>query len=129
MIRSILLFNKRVFRVSFFGILLLSLISACLDRVPDPLKEGTPFDAVLKLNKNIDGLRNLAFACSGTDSIALFSIKYYDDGSVGYLLGMKEGRSVELYSEIVSDLIRVPELSMVQSKGVFFLDSQWRTNH
>lgn len=124
MIRSIILFYKRVFRVSFFGLLLLSLISACLDKVPEPLKEGTPLDAVLKLNKNVDGLRNLAFACSSADSIALFSIKYYDDGSVAYLLGMKEGRSVELYSEIVSDIVWVPELSMEQLEGVFF----WTVN-
>ena len=125
MIRSIILFYKRVFRVSLFGILLLSLISACLDKeVPEPLKEGTPLDAVVKLNKNVDGLRNLAFACSGADSIALFSIKYYDDGSVGYLLGIKEGRSIELYSEIVSDMIWVPELSMEQSESVFF----WTVN-
>lgn len=124
MIKSIILFYKRVFRVSLFGLLLLSLISACLDKVPEPLKEGTPLDAVLKLNKNVDGLRNLAFAYSSADSIALFSIKYYEDGSVGYLLGMKEGRSVELYSEIVSDMVCVPELSMEQSEGVFF----WTVN-
>ena len=123
-IRAIIPLFIGFIRISLFGILVLSLISACLVKDPAPQGESTPLDVVLKLNKNVDGLKNLASACLAADSVALFSIRYYDDGSVGYMLGMKEGGSIELYSEIVSETVWVPELSMEQSEGIFY----WTVN-
>lgn len=119
--RSIIPFISSFFRIPLFGIIVLSLLSACLVKAPpEPTGEGTPIDIVLKLNKNVDGLRNLASACIAKDSITVFSIEYNADESVCYLLGMKEGASIELYSEIISDLVRVPELSMEKEDNVFF---------
>lgn len=114
------LFNKGIIRVPLFGILVLSLLSACLDKTQESIEEGLHLDVVLKLNANVEGLRNLANACMTEDSIAVFSIEHNADSSVCYLLGVKAGDDIELYSEIISDLISVPELSMVKEDTVFF---------
>lgn len=122
MIRSIILFYKRVFRVSVFGLLLLSMISACLSSVieTDPEDDGTPSTTVVKLNKNVIGLRGLANACLKADSVAVFSIEYNEDQSALYWLSMKEGGDIELFSEIVAEDIRVPELSMEWVRDAFY---------
>ena len=115
-----------IIRVLFFGILAVSVLSACLSKDTDekPEDDGTPSTTVVKLNKNVVGLRDLANACMRADSIAVFSIEYNDDWSVLYWLSMKEGGDIELYSEIVSDEIRVPELSMKRNGNSFY----WTVN-
>lgn len=90
----------------------LFLVSACLDSSLDSVMDATPSGTVCKLNKNVSGLRKLASACLKVDSVAVFSIDYNDDGSALYWLSMKEEGDIELYSEIISEDIRVPELSM-----------------
>lgn len=89
-----------------------------------PEDDGTPSTTVVKLNKNVIGLRDLANACLRADSIAVFSIEYNDDWSVLYWLSMKEGGDIELYSEIVSDEFLVPELSMKREGDDFY----WMVN-
>lgn len=106
------------------GIMFVSLISACLILPDDPVEDGTPLGTVWKLNKNVEGLKSLAEACMKADSVSIFNIAYNDDGSVLYSLGMKEGVVVELFSEIVSQEILVPELSIVQDGVDFF----WTVN-
>ena len=113
-------------RVSLFSILVVPVLTACLSKDTEvkPEDDGTPSTTVMKLNKNVSGLRDLANACMNADSIAVFSIEHNDDWSVLYWLSMKEGGDIELYSEIVSDEIRVPELSMKRKGNDFF----WTVN-
>lgn len=126
MIRPIIPFYKRNILVSFLGFLTVSFLSACLksDIEIKPEDDGTPSTTVMKLNKNVSGLRDLAEACIKKDSIAVFNIEYNDDGSVLYWLSMKAGGDIELYSEIISDEMQVPELSMKREGNVFF----WTVN-
>ena len=107
-------------RMTLSGILFVSLISACLIIPDEPVEDGTPLGAVWKLNKNVEGLKSLAEACMKADSVSLFNIVYNNDGSVLYSLGMREGAVIELYSEIVSQEILVPELSIVQDSVDFW---------
>ena len=111
---------------SLLGGLVVTFFSACLSGALDikPEDDGTPSTTVVKLNKNVSGLRDLANACLKADSIAVFSIEYNDDGSVLYWLSMKAGGDTELYSEIVSDEMRVPELSMKREGNEFY----WTVN-
>lgn len=115
---------KSLLRIPLFGLLVVSLISACLNATLEPEEEETPSGVVWKLNKNVKGLRGLANACMKADSIAVFNIEYNDDGSVLYWLSMKNEGDIELYSEIVSDEILVPELSMQWVENAFF----WTVN-
>lgn len=117
---------KRFMWFSLLGVLVVSLNSACLSGAIDikPDDDGTPSTTVVKLNKNVSGLRDLANACLKADSIAVFNIDYNDDGSVLYWLSMKAGGDIELYSEIVSDEMRVPELSMKRDGNAFY----WTVN-
>ena len=113
-------------RASLFSVLVVPVLTACLskDMEVKPEDDGTPSTTVMKLNRNVSGLRDLAIACMSADSIAVFSIEYNDDWSVLYWLSMKKGGDIELYSEIVSDEIRVPELSMKRNGNSFF----WTVN-
>jgi hypothetical protein len=113
-------------RILLFGLLAVSFLSACLssDFEIKPEDDGTPSTTVVKLNKNVSGLRDLAEACIKADSIAVFNIEYNDDGSVLYWLSMKAGGDTELYSEIVSEELRVPELSMKREGNQFY----WTVN-
>lgn len=117
---------KSIDRILLLGFLVVSITSACLS--PDfeikPEDDGTPSTTVVKLNKNVSGLRDLAEACIKADSIAVFNIEYNDDGSVLYWLSMKTGGDTELYSEIVSEELRVPELSMKREGNQFY----WTVN-
>ena len=115
---------KSLLRIPLFGLLVVSLISACLNATLEPEEEETPSGVVWKLNKNVKGLRGLANACMKADSIAVFNIEYNDDGSVLYWLSMKNEGDIELYSEIVSDETLVPELSMQWVENAFF----WSVN-
>ena len=85
----------------------------------DPEEKDNPQEVVWKLNKNVEGLRNLAVACMKRDSIAIFSIHYNEDGSVIYHLNMKDEGDIDLYSEIVTHKILVPELSMIKDEDTF----------
>ncbi len=114
---------KFYIRIPLFGILIASLLSACLDKTTEP-EDRTTIRTVWKLNKNIGGLRALAFASMAADSVAIFNIQYNDDGSVLYMLSMKESGNLELYSEIVSQELPVPELSMIWDKEDFI----WTVN-
>jgi hypothetical protein len=113
-------------RVFTLSLLIVSILSACqrsdIEFKPDD--DGTPSTTVVKLNKNVSGLRDLAEACIKADSIAVFNIEYNDDGSVLYWLSMKAGGDTELYSEIVSEELRVPELSMKREGNLFY----WTVN-
>ena len=99
---------------------ILVLVSACVSPSHDPVMDGAPPGTVLKLNKNVSGLRKLASACLKVDSIAVFCIDYNDDGSALYWLSMKEEGDIELYSEIISRDVRVPELSMEFVENDFY---------
>ena len=98
--------------LSLFGALCLFPVSACLSNALEPVEDGSPVGIIWKLNKNVEGLKNLANTCMKNDSISVFSIRYNDDQSVLYWLGTKESGDIELYSEIVSEDVLVPELSM-----------------
>lgn len=111
-------------RLLLSGLVFLSLLSACLKSSLGPEEDGSPLGTVWKLNKNVTGLRGLANACMNADSVALFNIEYNDDGSVLYWLSMKMGGDIDLYSEIVSQEICVPELSMQKVGGSFY----WMVN-
>ncbi len=115
-------FFRAQVRILFLGVLTVSVLSACLSIDVDekPEDDGTPSTTVVKLNKNVVGLRGLANACMKADSIAVFNIEYNDDGSVLYWLSMKAGGDLELYSEIVSDEFQVPELSMKPEGNRFY---------
>ncbi len=109
--------RRRLFsRIIMSGLFVISLSSACLKRDLEPEESGT----VWKLNKNVDGLRGLANACLAADSVAVYSIEYNDDGSVLYWLSMKMEGDIELFSEIVSEEISVPELSMIWEGNAFY---------
>lgn len=112
------------FRMPLFGLVIVSLFSACLNKPLEPVEEGSPVGAVWKLNKNVKGLRGLANACMNADSVAVFNIDYNEDGSVLYWLSMKDEGDIELYSEIVSDEVLVPELSMRWDDNNFY----WTVN-
>lgn len=117
---------RRISGSLVFGFLAVSFLPACLSAAIDikPEDDGTPSTTVVKLNKNVDGLRDLANACMQSDSIAVFNFEYNDDGSVLYWLSLKEGGDIELYSEIVSEEFLVPELSMVRVENEFY----WTVN-
>lgn len=112
------------FRMTLLGSFVFLLNSSCLKTAFEPQEDGTPLGSVWKLNKNVEGLRNLAKACMDTDSVAVFNITYNEDGSVLYWLSMKEGRDIDLFSEIVSEEICVPELSMTWDENDFY----WTVN-
>ena len=78
------------------GILLVSIVSTCGKNNQEPEVVDNPQEAVWKLNKNVEGLKNLAAACVAADSIAIFSIQYNEDGSVLYRVNMKDGGDVDL---------------------------------
>ena len=113
-------------RILLLGFLVVLITSACLSSLVEikPEDDGTPSTTVVKLNKNVSGLRDLAEACIKADSIAVFNIEYNDDGSALYWLSMKAGGDTELYSEIVSEELRVPELSMKREGNQFY----WTVN-
>lgn len=114
----------RIKGILLFGGLLASfLLFSCNNKI-EPENKDNPLEIVWKLNKNVEGLRNLAKACIKADSIAIFSIQYNDDGSVLYRLGMKDEGDLQLYSEIVANKLQVPELSM-KSTGDNFV---WSIN-
>lgn len=112
-------------RLFLMGLVVAPILSACVDRALESEKDGSPLGTVLKLNRNVNGLRKVAEACMNADSVAVFDIEYNDDGSVLYWLRMKEGGDLELYSEIVSEEILVPELSMAQVGDSFY----WTVNN
>ena len=70
-----------------------SVFSACSSSAIElkPEDDGTPSTTVVKLNKNVIGLGDLANALIKADSIAGFNIEYNDDGSFLYWLSMKAG--------------------------------------
>ena len=105
-------------------LLTIFLATACLSKISMQVVDSSPQDTVWKLNKNVDGLVVLANACMASDSIAAFNIDYLKDRSVLYWLRMKEQGDIELYSEIISEEIMVPELSMGLLDGVFY----WMVN-
>lgn len=111
----------RVFlRLFLLGCLLLSVSFSCRNRNLDPEVLDNPIDLTKKLNQNVQGYKDLASACIASDSIAIFSIKYNNDESVVFHIGMKEGRDVELYSEIVTHNLSAPDLSIDISFGSFY---------
>ena len=87
----------RIIRVLLLDLFIVSILSACLSSGIEirPEDDGTPSTTVVKLNKNVSGLQDLAEACIKADSIAVFSIEYNDDGSVLYWLSMKAGGDFE----------------------------------
>lgn len=111
-------------RTVIIGITLVFLISACNKKNLEPEIVDNPQEIVWKLNKNRDGLKNLAAGFVAADSIAIFSIQYNEDGSVLYRLNLKESGDVDLFSEIVAHRIAVPELSMNLSGEEFY----WTVN-
>lgn len=100
------------------------LSSACTKEVVTPRNDDSPVGTIWKLNKNIDGLTKLASACMRADSVALFNLIYNEDGSVLYWLSMKEVGDIELFSEVVSEEVLVPELSMNRDGNCFY----WMVN-
>ena len=120
------------FRFPMIWVVFAFLTSSCLNSSIEPLNDGSPLGTVWRLNKNVEGLRELATACMETDSIAYFSIKHDNDGSVQYWMSTKRGRDIEIFSEIVSEEVIVPELSMDRVgsdffwaiNGVFLTDSE-----
>ena len=111
-------------RALLTGITVAALLTACDKKNQEPEIVDDPQVAVLKLNKNVEGLKGLAAGIVAADSIAIFSIQYNEDGSVLYRLNLKEGGAVDLYSEIVTHKIVIPELSMNQANDVFY----WTVN-
>ena len=109
--------------VVFWGLLGMSLMSACSSITLEP-HDDSPIGTVWKLNKNLEGLQHLASACMNADSVAIFSLAYNDDGSVLYWLSMKEVGDIELFSEVVSEEVLVPELSMNRDGDSFY----WTVN-
>ncbi len=86
----------------------------------EPEVVDNPIVLTWKLNKNVQGLKNLASASVASDSIALFTISYNYDGSVVYQIGMKEASDVELYSEIVTHNLTVPIVSFNRVEDDFY---------
>ena len=111
-------------RTVLAGIAVVSMVSACNKKNQEPEVVDNPQEAVWKLNRNVEGLKDLATGIVAADSIAIFSIQYNEDGSVLYRLNLKEGGDVDLYSEIVTHKIIVPELSMNKVNDAFF----WTVN-
>ncbi len=112
-----------LFRVFVLGFFVISLFPACLnadDLEPEDEQQDISHGVVKKLNKNVEGLMRLAEACMKADSVAIFDIEYNEDGSVLYWLSMEESGDIELYSEIVSPEICVPEVSMMKDGEDFF---------
>lgn len=110
-------------RIAFWGLLGMFLMSAC-SSITLELHDDSPIGTVWKLNKNLEGLQHLASACMNADSVAIFSLAYNEDGSVLYWLSMKTEGDIELFSEVVSEEVFVPELSMNRDEGVFY----WTVN-
>ena len=102
----------------------MSISTACNKKNAEPEIVDNPQEAVWKLNKNVEGLKNIAAGIAAADSVAIFSIQYNEDGSVLYRLNLKESGDVDLYSEIVTRKIVVPELSMNQAGEDFY----WTVN-
>ena len=125
-LKSMSALNRYLVRILLVVGFSVSVFSACSSSAIDlkPEDDGTPSTTVVKLNKNVSGLRDLANALIKADSIAVFNIEYNDDGSVLYWLSMKAGEDIELYSEIVSEEMHVPELSMKRDGNEFF----WTVN-
>ena len=96
-----------IIRLLLSGMVVLPFFSACINEDLAPEDDGTPSSTVAKLNRNVQGLRDVANACMNADSIAFFNIEHHDDGCALYWLKTKEGGNIELYSEIVSDDIVV----------------------
>lgn len=115
---------KTLFRLFLIGLFFVSFISACLKGNLDQEEGGAPQGVVAKLNKNVEGLRKLAYSIMTVDSVAVFSMGYNYDGSVLYLLSMRRGENIELFSEIFSREIPVPELSMDWNEDDFY----WTVN-
>lgn len=111
-------------RTVLAGITVVSMVSACNKKNQEPEVIDNPQEAVWKLNKNVEGLKDLAAGIVAADSIAIFSIQYNEDGSVLYRVNLKDGGDVDLYSEIVTHKILVPELSMNQVGDAFY----WTVN-
>ena len=107
-------------RIVLTGITVVFMLSACNKKNQEPEVVDNPQEAVWRLNKNVEGLKDLAAGIVAADSIAIFSIQYNEDGSVLYRLNLKEGGDVDLYSEIVTHKIIVPELSMNQAGDAFY---------
>ncbi len=112
------------FRSFLLGLFVLPFLSACLNKDLELEDDGTPSSTVVKLNKNVQGFLGVANACMNADSIVFFNIEHHGDGSALYWLRMKEGGDIELYSEIVSDEIPVPKLSMNRIGESFY----WTVN-
>ena len=113
--------KRRLFRILVFGIVFELFILSChKSEILDPEDQVIQPEVVIKLNQNVEGFRNLAEASAEVDSIAIFNVEYNDDGSVLYWLSMKEGEDIELYSEIVSQEVLVPELSMSWIENGFY---------
>ena len=115
---------RTLFRLFLIGLFFVSFISACLKGNLDQEEGGALQGVVAKLNKNVEGLRNLSYSIMTVDSVAVFSMGYNYDGSVLYLLNMRGGENIELFSEIVSQEIPVPELSMEWDEKDFY----WTVN-
>ncbi len=111
-------------RTFMSGILIVSIFTACNKKNSEPEIVDSPQEAVWKLNKNVEGLKSIAAGCAAADSVAIFSIQYNEDGSVLYRLNLKESGDVDLYSEIVTRKIVIPELSMDQAENDFY----WTVN-
>lgn len=116
--------EKTVSRIVVFGSIVMSLMSACSSTSIEQPEEDSPIGSIWKLNKNLEGLQTLANACMNADSAALFSLAYNGDGSVLYWLSMKEEGDIELISEIISEDVLIPKLSMNQDGGLFY----WTVN-
>lgn len=121
---GVISYGKGTVRVALWVLIVLPLMSACLNKAFEPEGDESPIGTVWKLNKNLEGLQNLANACMKSDSVALFNIAYNEDGSVLYWLSMKEVGDIELFSEVVSEEVLVPELSMNRDGDCFF----WTVN-
>lgn len=111
-------------RTVLAGIAVVSMVTACNKKSQEPEVIDNPQEAVWKLNKNVEGLKDLAAGIVAADSIAIFSIQYNEDGSVLYRLNLKEGGDVNLFSEIVTHKIVIPELSMNKANDAFY----WTVN-
>lgn len=118
--------SRLLFRTLVFSPFILPLLPSCL-KVDDLNPEGeqvVSHEVINKLNKNVEGLKRLAVACMEADSVAIFDIEYNEDGSVLYWLSMEDSGDIELYSEIVSPEISVPEVSIMKDGEEFF----WMVN-
>ena len=69
-------------RTVLAGITVVSMLSACNKKNQEPEVIDNPQEAVWRLNKNVEGLKDLAASIVAADSIAIFSIQYNEDGSV-----------------------------------------------